>query len=239
MKVGYSTPKKKPFKLKDHVQVSPTHLTPTLVKKTDILSSFNCKITEITSSPEQKSVVTSLKKVSASLMTCQKLYASCFACHEKEEIEMFDLIMKLKSPEQFTSEKNVDLETQVAKLNCDVGKLHFQLRQKNTHEPSLRQMYPAEKKELNALQNVRVLKLEKELMQLKKEKAERTNSTRLENNKLKENAKSMKTLHQDQLRMKDARISVQNSTVKSLRAKLKTVKKSQANLQAKLFNFQQ
>ena len=49
----------------------------------------------------------------------------------------------------------------------------------------------------------------------------------------------MKTLHKDQLRLKDARISDQNSTIKSLRTKLKTVEKSEANLQAKFFNFQQ
>ena len=49
----------------------------------------------------------------------------------------------------------------------------------------------------------------------------------------------MKTLHRDQLRLKDAQISDQNSTIKSLRAKLKTVEKLEANLQAKLFNFQQ
>ena len=29
LKVGYTTPKKHPFKLEDRVQVSPTHLTPT------------------------------------------------------------------------------------------------------------------------------------------------------------------------------------------------------------------
>ena len=39
----------------------------------DIFSTLDYKITEILSSPERKSVVSSLKKVSASLMTCQKL----------------------------------------------------------------------------------------------------------------------------------------------------------------------
>ena len=51
--------------------------------------------------------------------------------------------------------------------------------------------------------------------------------------------KSMKTLHKDQLHLKDARISDQNLTIKSLRVKLKTVKKSETSLQAKLFKFQQ
>ena len=67
-------------------------------------------------------------------------------CHEKQEDEMFEHIMQLKQTEQSTSEKNVDLETQVAKLNCDVAKLRFQLRQENSHEASLRRMYGAEKK---------------------------------------------------------------------------------------------
>ena len=152
---------------------------------------------------------------------------------------MFDHIMQLKQVEQSTSEKNVDLETQVARLNCDVAKLQFQLRQKNTHEASLRRMYGAEKKELKALKNVRVLKLEKDVIQLKKEIAEGKSTTKLEDNKLKENMRSIKTLHKDQLRLKDARISNQDSTIKSLRAKLKAVEKSEASLQAKLFNFQQ
>ena len=85
--------------------------------------------------------------------------------------------MQLKQIEQSTSEKNVVLETQVAKLNCDVAKLRFQLRQKNTHEASLRRIYGTEKKELKALEDVRVLKLEKEVIQLKKEIAEGKNTT--------------------------------------------------------------
>lgn len=207
------------------------------MQKNDVFSALNCQITKILTSPEQKSVVTSLKKVSTSLMTCQKLYASHFACYEKQEVEIFDHIMQLKQVEQPSSEKNVDLETQVARLNCDVAKSRFQLRPKNAHEASLRHMCGAEKKELKALQDVRVLKLEKEVIQLKKEIAEGKYTTRLENNKLKENIKSIKTLHKDQLRLKNARIL--NSTINSLRAKLKTVKKSEANLQASLFNFQQ
>ena len=49
----------------------------------------------------------------------------------------------------------------------------------------------------------------------------------------------MKTLRRDQLRLKDALISDQNATIKSLRAKLKIVEKLETSLQAKLFNFQQ
>ncbi len=260
LKFGYSTPKKHPFKLKDHVQVYPTHSIPTPIvspwfmhqddqlhctnlinnlnnfpiksseewlnrnfhqfkkfvedndltrvkiltnmwladvkqhsfpvktpednylpsakarlekdfkyetlnnknkdlQNMDVFSSLKCKITEILSSPEQKSVVTSLKKVSVSMMTCQKLYASHFARYEKQEVTMFNHIMQLKQAEQSSCEKNVDLETQVAGLNCDVTKLCFQLRQKNAHEASLRRMYGTEKKEMKALQDVRFLKL--------------------------------------------------------------------------------
>ena len=71
-------------------------------------------------------------------------------------------------------------------------------------------MYSAEKKELKALENVRVLKLEKEVIWLKKEIAEGKNSQKLDNNKLKENLRSMKTLHKDQLCLKDTRISDQD-----------------------------
>ena len=100
-------------------------------------------------------------------------------------------------------------------------------------------MYGAEKKELKALEYVRVLKLKKEVIQLKKEIAEGKGTTKLENNKLKENVRSTKTLHKDQLQLKDARIPDQDSTIKSLRVKLKSVEKSEASPQAKLINFQQ
>ena len=53
-------------------------------------------------------------------------------------------------------------------MNCDVAKPHFKLRKKNIYEASLRCMYLAEKKELKALEDIKVLKLEKELMQFKK-----------------------------------------------------------------------
>ena len=79
-------------------------------------------------------------------MTYQKLYTSHFICYEKQIVDMFDHIMLLKLLERSTSKK-VDLETQGAKLNCDVSKLCFQLRQKITHGASLRHIYLAEKTE--------------------------------------------------------------------------------------------
>ena len=83
------------------------------------------------------------------------------------------------------------------------------------------------------------MKLKKEVIQLKKEIAEGKNTTKLENNNLKESMKTMKTIPRDKLCLNGACISDQNSTIKSLRAKLKTVKKSETSPQAKLFNFQQ
>ena len=65
-------------------------------KENDIFSSLNCKMTEILISPEQKSVVTSLKRVSDSLMTCQKLYAKRFDRYEKKETQIFNEITFLK-----------------------------------------------------------------------------------------------------------------------------------------------
>ena len=64
---------------------------------------------------------------------------------------------------------------------------------------------------------------------VKERDSRREKKTRLENNKLKENEKSMKTLHRDQLRLNDDWISDQISTIKSLRAKLKWKKKMEEN----------
>ena len=52
-------------------------------KETEILVSLNCKITDTLSSPEQKSFVRSLEKVSSSMMTCPKLYAKHFDRYER------------------------------------------------------------------------------------------------------------------------------------------------------------
>ena len=103
-------------------------------KEKDIFSSLNCKVTDLLSSPDRKSIVTSLKKVSTSLMTCQKHYSEHFRRYKKQEIEMFNQIMSMKFLEQKTSEKNLELETQVAKLEATIEKLQYQLRQKNIHE---------------------------------------------------------------------------------------------------------
>ena len=53
------------------------------IKDKDIVSSLNCKVTDLLPSPNQKSIVSSLKRVSTSLMTCQKLYAEHFSRYEK------------------------------------------------------------------------------------------------------------------------------------------------------------
>ena len=39
-------------------------------KDKDLFSSLNCKVTDLLSSPDEKSIVTCLKRVSTSLMTC-------------------------------------------------------------------------------------------------------------------------------------------------------------------------
>ena len=49
-------------------------------------------------------------------MTCQKLYSEHSRRYEKQEMKMFDQIMHLKLLEQSTYEKNLSLETEVAKL---------------------------------------------------------------------------------------------------------------------------
>ena len=54
----------------------------------------------------------------------------------------------------------------------DVEQLRLQIEKECNDEASLRRMYSAQKKELKALENVRVLKLDKEAIQLKKEIAE-------------------------------------------------------------------
>jgi len=74
-------------------------------KDKDIFSSLNCKVTDLLSSSDRKSIVASLKRVSSSLMTCQKLYAEHFKRYEKQEIDMFNQIMSLKMQDQDLSEK--------------------------------------------------------------------------------------------------------------------------------------
>ena len=207
-------------------------------KEKDIFSSLNCKVTDLLSSPDRKSIVTSLKKVSTTLMTCQKHYSEHFRRYEKQEIEMFNQIMSMKLLEQKTSEKNVELETQVAKLEANIDKLRFQLRQKNVHESDLRKTYSAQKKEQKALSENTILKLEQELMKIKNTRAKKTDSSRLEIEKLKESLKSTKILHKDQLQLKDTQIVEQNSCTKSLKVQIRQLEKSLASVESKFTAFQ-
>ena len=76
-------------------------------KETELVSSLDCNITKYISPQEQKSIVTSLKKLSSSLMTCQKLYSSVVHQSEKKVKIMFEKIVHLKMIEQETSVKNL------------------------------------------------------------------------------------------------------------------------------------
>ena len=55
---------------------------------------------------------------------------------------------------------------------------------------------------------------------------------------MKERLKALKILQTDQLKLKDARIADYNSTIKSLKAKISTLEKLEAKLQANFVNFQ-
>jgi len=207
-------------------------------EKKDIFSSLNCDITKILSSPEKKSIVRSLKRVSSSLMTCQKLYAEHFKQYEEQETEMFTEIMHLNLVEQETCERNRSLEQGNARLEANVEKLRFQLRQKNIHESNLRKTFLAQKKELKALDENKILKLENELLKVKSSKTSSKETTKLDNEKLKETIKSIKVLHKDQIRMKDVRISELNATIKSMKTKLKDQEKSLEKVNSKFVAFQ-
>ena len=80
-------------------------------KDKDVFSLLNCKVTDLLSSPDRKSIVASLKRVSTSLKICQKIYSEHFDRCLKQEIDMFNQIMNMKLLEQETSEKNLKLET--------------------------------------------------------------------------------------------------------------------------------
>ena len=108
--------------------------------------------------------------------------------------------------DQEKSEKNLQLETQVARLEATVDKIRYQLRQKNMHEADLRKTYSAQKREQKALSENSILKLEQELMKVKNEKTTKKDTTRLEVERLKESLKLSKILHKEQLQIKDARI---------------------------------
>ena len=70
---------------------------------------------------------------------------------------MFDQIMHLKMLKQNTSEKNLSLGTQVAKLEANVEKLCYQLRQKKVQEHNLRKAFLVQKKELHTLEKTSAL----------------------------------------------------------------------------------
>ena len=204
----------------------------------DIFSALNCKVTDLLSSPDRKSIVTSLKRVSTSLMTCQKLYSEHYDRYGKQEIESFNQIMDMKMLDQEKSEKNLKLETQVARLEATIDKLRFQIRQKNMHEADLRKTYSAQKREQKALSENSILKLQQELMKIKNEKTTKKDTTRLEVERLKESLKLSKTLHKEQLHMKDARIAEQNSTIKTMKAKVRQLEKSLTSVESKFTAFQ-
>ena len=222
-----------------NVETSPTlsKLTP----EDDVFSDLNCEITKLLPSPERKSIVKSLKRVSSSLITCQRLYSKHVERYQKQEIQMLDQVMQSKLVERKTSEKIVTLEQQVAKLEATTDKLRFQLRQRNMHEGDLRKTYLAQKREQKALDEAKILKLEKELQKMKNAPAgggKNTMTMKLENEKLKESLRSTKVLHKDQLRIKEGLITDQNSTIKSLKSKVKTLENSLEKLNSKFSDFQ-
>ena len=87
-------------------------------KECELFYCLNYKITEILSSLGQKSMITSLKK-----LTCQKLYSTWVNHSEKQSARMFDQLMHLKVLEQETSKKNLSPGHQVTKLGATVDKL--------------------------------------------------------------------------------------------------------------------
>ena len=172
------------------------------------------------------------------MMTCQKLYAKHFVRYEKQETSMFNEVMRLKMNEQELIEKNLSLEQQFCGLHAEIDKLRYRLRQKNIQESNLRRTYLSDKKQIVAVEKNKLLKIENELIKLKSTDAQTKDTTKLENNKIKENMKSLKTLHKDQLKLKDARIADLNSTIKSLKTKITTLEKSEAKLQSNFVDFQ-
>ena len=107
---------------------------------------------------------------------------------------MFNQIMNQKLLEQVTSEKNVQLEVQVARLEANVNKLRYQLCQKNIHEADLCKTLSVQKREQKALSENTVLKLEQELLNQKNLRTRNKDPSRLEIEKLKESLKSSKIL---------------------------------------------
>ena len=98
----------------------------------------------------------------------------------------------------------------------------------------------ARKREQKATDENKILKLEKELMKLKGTKPVNTDAAKLklEIDKLKESLKSCRTLHREQIQMKDVRISDQQATIKSLNSKINTLEKSLSKLKSQFNDFQ-
>ena len=90
-----------------------------------MFSSLSYKIIEILSSPERNLIITSLKKLSSSLMPCQKLYSTPVNHSEKQVARIFDQIMHLKMLEQETSEKNLLQGKDIAKLEATIDRLCY------------------------------------------------------------------------------------------------------------------
>ena len=96
----------------------------------------------------------------------------------------------------------------------------------------------AEKKEQKIPVENKALKLEKELIKVKNSSTANKDATKLENEKLKENIKSLKILHKEQLRLNTARLSDQNLTIKSLQRQISALEKSEAKITTQFAEFQ-
>ena len=98
----------------------------------------------------------------------------------------------------------------------------------------------SQKREQKATDENKILKLEKALMKLKGTKSANTEAAKLklEIDKLKESLKSCRTLHREQIQMKDGRISDQQATIRSQNSKTNTLKKSLSKLQLQFNDFQ-
>ena len=105
-------------------------------------------------------------------------------------------------------------------------------------EHNLRKTFLAQKKEIQAVEKNKSLKLKNELVKLKNSKTSGQGQFKLENKKLKETVKSMKILHKDQLSMKDSRITEQNWIIKILKSRVNTLEKSLEKLNNKSTDFQ-
>ena len=81
---------------------------------------------------------------------------------------MFIQIMDQTIVLQETNEKNLALEQGNARLEANVAKFRYQLWQKNMHEANLQKTFLAQKKELKTLAQNKILKLENEVLKLKK-----------------------------------------------------------------------